>query len=54
MLAYNTIYLSTLPVLPLLQILHYLQYGPQYCIKAMLHAWMHLPYFTAGVVDNSS
>ena len=29
MLAYNTTYLSTLPVLPLLQILHCSQYAPQ-------------------------
>ena len=34
MLAYSTTYLSTLPVLPLLQILHCLQYAPQYCIKS--------------------
>ena len=31
MLAYSTTYLSTLPVLPLVQIL---QYAPQYCIKS--------------------
>ena len=37
MLAYSTTYLSTLPVLPLLQILHCSQYAPQYCIKS--HAW---------------
>ena len=34
--AYSTTYLSTLPVLPLLQILHCSQYAPQYCIKKEL------------------
>ena len=34
MLAYSTTYLSTLPVLPLVQILHCSQYAPQYCIKS--------------------
>ena len=38
MLAYSTTYLSTLPVLPLLQILHFSQYAPQYCIKKAMHA----------------
>ena len=52
MLAYSTTYLSTLPVLPLLQILHYSQYAPQDCIKS--HACTSPISFTAGVVDNSS
>ena len=38
MLAYSTTYLSTLPVLPLLQILHCSQYAPQYCIIDYSHA----------------